>query len=469
MARWRAALALLIVLGGLPSALRAQVPNLTAEETTRIAEQFAPVLVFHAEEKYFPVNPLFSIESEVTGSAPGSLAPELGTPESRRDAYRALTMEQKAKLTTIYYRAYPAQRSGGSVIVLEYWFYYVWDEYRVRSNVLPVWANGSHPNDLEHIHLILRAESGRFVVDEVFASAHEGKIPANRYKYDSAGHAGPTHFFVELGSHALAPDVIEDGVFVPGMDGNSGSKILWGVRDRGYTWPRYSQSYMNLRTDGNAVVFTRETDTLETDKGQRFSYRLLPVDSLMESFTNLNLTDSERKHAFENQTFWFKRLFGRDNGRSDQLLVPKQADGRSKTPGVRGVSSSERRFLAGTALNNDEPGMFVGGRYSFLMPSIWVPDLMFQVDGVVTKHNRYLSPQFLLGYPLDGFTRIMVGKSLVTDTLDFSRRQWDTQGTIEVRLGEMRISATTRSTGPLRTTAKEFRLFYSFGVPKFPK
>jgi len=466
MAHWRTALALLIVLVGLPCALPAQVPDLTAEETARIAEQFAPVLVFHVEEKYFPVNPLFSIESEVTGSGLGSLTPELGTAESRRDAYRALTLEQKAKLTTIYYRAYPARRSGGPVIVLEYWFYYVWDEYRVRSNVLPVWANGSHPNDLEHLHLILRAESGRLVVDEVFASAHEGKIPANRYKYGSAGHAGPTHFFVELGSHAMAPDITEDGIFVPGNDGDSGSKILWGVRDRGYTWPRYRQSYMNPRSEGNAVVFARETDSTDTE-GQRFSYRLLPVDSLMENFANLNLTDSERKHAFENQTFWFKRLFGRDNGRSGQLLVPKEADGRSNSPGVSGVSSSERRFLIGSALNTDDPGLFVGGRYSFLMPSIWVPDLMFQVDGVVTRHNRYLSPQFLLGYPLDGFTRIMVGKSLVTDTLDFSRRQWDNVGTIEVRLGAMRISATTRSTGPLRTTAKEFRLFYSFGVPKF--
>jgi hypothetical protein len=56
----------------------------------------------------------------------------------------------------------------------------------------------------------------------------------------------------------------------------------------------------------------------------------------------------------------------------------------------------------------------------------------------------------------------MFGKSLVTDSLNFSRRQWDTVGTIEVRLGDMRISATTRSIGSIRGGAKEFRLFYAF-------
>ena len=478
MAHWRKALAgpmapparlavvglylLRVILGDLPSALHAQAPDLTPGEQARLAEQFAPVLVFHTDEEYFPVNPLFSIESEITEAQPGSLVSVLGTPESRRDVYRAQRIEQKAKLTTIYYRAYPARRSGRPVIILEYWFYYVWDEYRVRGNVLPVWASGSHPNDLEHIHLILHAESGRFVVDEVFASAHEGKIPANRYKYGSAGHEGPTHFFVELGSHALAPDIDEDGVFAPGEDGDSGSKVLWGIRDRGYTWPRYRKSYMNPRSNGNAVVFAYGTDSSVAAQGLRFSYRLLPVDSLMEGFAKLNLTDSQKKHAFENQTFWFTRIFGRDNGRSDQLLVPAPADGTGKSPGVQGVSSSERRFLAGAAFNTDDPGLFVGGRYSYLTPSIYLPDLIFEVDVIVTRHNRYLTPQFLLGYPLDGFTRIMAGKSLVTDSLDFSRRQWDTMGTIEVRLGEMRISATTRSTGPIRGTAKEFRLFYSF-------
>jgi len=380
----------------------------------------------------------------------------LGTPDSRTAFYRELSIEEKAKIATVYYRAYPARSSGQPVVVLEYWFYYVRNEYRVRSNVLPLWLNGTHPNDMEHIHLVLREEDGGYFVDEAYASAHEGKIPANRYKYQSARQAGPTRFLVELGSHALAPDIDEDGVFTPGMDGNSGSKMQWGIRDRGYTWPRYHKSYMTVRSTGNAIVFAYGKDATG------FSYRLVPVDSVTENFEELKLTDSQRKRVFENQTSWFTRVFGRDNGRSDKLVLPPRLRSEGEPFGIGGASSPERRFMVGTVLSVDEPGLFVGGRYSYLTPHIYLPDLLFQIDGIVTRHDKYLAPQFLLSYPFDGFTRIMAGKSLVTDSLKFSRRQWDTVGTIEVRLGDMRISATTRSTGALRSTAKEFRLFYAF-------
>ncbi len=68
----------------------------------------------------------------------------------------------------------------------------------------------------------------------------------------------------------------------------------------------------------------------------------------------------------------------------------------------------------------------------------------------------------MLSYPIDGFTKIMAGQSMVTDSLTFDGVQWDWVGAIEVRLGDMRISAITRSVGPLRNSAKEFRLFYAF-------
>ena len=118
--------------------------------------------------------------------------------------------------------------------------------------------------------------------------------------------------------------------------------------------------------------------------------------------------------------------------------------------------------LTGAALNTDEPGFLVGGRYSFLTRPLYVPDFVFETDGIVTRHKNYLSPQFLLSYPFDGFTRIMFGKSLVTDSLSFNSRQWDTVGTIEVHLGDMRISASARSIGSVRSVSKEFRLFYAF-------
>lgn len=450
---------LLLLFIGFPTGLRAQAVEISPEKQAQLAEQFAPVLVFHHDERYFPTNPLFPIESEVNGIEGGLLHTRLGTPDTRAAFYDGLTLEEKVKIATVYYRAYPARKSDRSVVVLEYWFYYVWNDYRVRSNVLPLWMSGNHPNDLEHVHLVLRAEDGGYVVDEAYASAHEGKIPANRYRYGDALHDGPTRFLVEQGSHALAPDIDEDGVFTIGKDGDSGAKIVWGIRDRGYTWPRYRKSYMDTRVNEKAIVF--EHSAAGADQTS-FSYQLEPVDSMVDGFTKLDLTEKQRERAFEDETFWFTRVFGRDNGRSKELIVPPAPKSGGKSVGVRGTSSSERRLLVGTVLNVEAQGLFVGGRYSYLTSSMYLPDLMVQIDGIVTRNDKYLSPQFLLSYPLDGFTRIMAGRALVTDSLSFGNRQWDTVGTIEVRLGDMRISATTRSTGPVRGGAKEFRLFYAF-------
>jgi hypothetical protein len=453
---------------GVPAVL-AEEPQIPANEQARLAQQFAPVLVFHSAEKFFPVSPLFSFDTKAAISDKESTLRRLGTTESRTASYLEMNLAEKAKLATVHYRAYPAKRDGRSVVVLEYWFYYVRDEYRVRGNILPIWAGGNHPNDLEHVHLVVRSvEPGKFVVDEAYASAHEGKIPANRYKYGKAGHDGSTHFFVELGSHALAPDIDEDGIFTTGTDGNSGSKLQWGIRDRGYTWPRYRSSYMSPRSNGNAVVFVEESaaassgKTEGTGQAAEYSYRLESVDSLAENFTHLDLTGKELKNTFETSTFWFPRVFGRDNGRSKALLVPAPPKTGGDSVGILGVSSSERFLILGTALNTDEPGILVGGRYSFLTRSLIVPDFILETDGIFTRHKNYLSPQFLLSYPFDGFTRIMFGKSLVTDSWSFSPRQWDTVGTIEVRLGDMRISASARSLGPVRAVSKEFRFYYAF-------
>jgi hypothetical protein len=457
------------------SGIRPVLRELTPLEQARLAEQFAPVLVFHPSEQYFHASPLFPLKTQ-TGAAARLL---LGTPKAREEAYRHLPLRDKAKLATVYYRAYPSWAAGEAVVVLEYWLYYVRNEYRVRSNILPFWFDGSHPNDLEHIHLVLRpdatdslklrlgqsAEKSEFSVSEAYASAHEGKIPANRYRYSDELQKGPTRFLVELGSHALAPDIDEDGLFTPGVDAESGSKILWGIRDKGMTWSGYSTSYMTARSNGNAIALSYKgnKETLEDVPDDRhFSYELVPASTLLERFARLNLSEEQRKYAFETQVFWFNRVFGKDNGRSDKLLMPAPAEIGGESIGVSDASSSERLFLVGTVLNMDNPGLFAGGRYSYLTSSRYLPDLMFQVDAIVTRKDQYLSPQLLLSYPIDGFTRIMAGQALTTDSLSFEHRQWGWVGTIEFRLGDMRISASTRKSGEVRHAAKEFRLFYAF-------
>ena len=59
-----AALLIAILTLGVPSAARAASP-LTPAEQLSIARQFAPVLVFHPEEEYFPVSSLFESDSAV--------------------------------------------------------------------------------------------------------------------------------------------------------------------------------------------------------------------------------------------------------------------------------------------------------------------------------------------------------------------------------------------------------------------
>jgi hypothetical protein len=121
---------------------------LTPDDERRLAERYAPALAFHPKEDYFPASPLFPLDLAAaepsTSQSPASL---LGNARSRREQYQALSMPQKAQLSTVYFRAYPARLHSQDVVVVEYWFYYVHNRYRIRGNLLPIWVDGSHPND----------------------------------------------------------------------------------------------------------------------------------------------------------------------------------------------------------------------------------------------------------------------------------------------------------------------------------
>ena len=110
-----------------------------------------------------------------------------------------------------------------------------------------------------------------------------------------------------------------------------------------------------------------------------------------------------------------------------------------------------------------EPGAFLGGRYAFLNDKKYLPDLIFEADGIVTtKGKGYLSTQFLLSYPIDATTKLMGGMAFTTDTLRFDRRQWDWIGAIEARVGFLRIYGATRSWGHVTRSAVDFRVAYFF-------
>ncbi len=459
------------------------VLQLTPEQQVLLAERYAPELVYHDLEEYFPCNPLFPLEmksakSEGQSTDRDSAISHLGTAEFRRATYRSLSMEEKAKLATVYYRVYSAKRQSEDLIVIEYWLYYVRSDYRARASILPLWFDASHPNDLEHLHVILGITSHektsksdlQFTLEEVYASAHEGVVPANRYCHFEEHESDSIQFIVELGSHAAAADIDGNGLFTPGRDGDSGYKMLWGVRDKGIPWVRYSPSYMVPRSEQNSIIFShakyespRENVSEPVFRGHQFGYRLVPVEKLIDDFDKLELTAKQRKEAFETQVNWLMRAIGRSNGSSDKLLLPREPEEKSDSLNIQSFASTERGFMAGVTNLIEEPGAFLGARYSFLHGIKYLPDLMFEADGIVTtRGDGFLSMQALLSYPIDATTRLMGGYGFVTDSLRFDRRQWDWIGAIEARLGYIRIYGAMRTWGSVTRSAVDFRVSYFF-------
>ena len=438
--------------------------SLSPEVQRRVAERFSPILEFHPLEEYFPTSPLFTLPAGDTRSAddPATIA-LLGTADSRRERYEALALTEKAALATVYYRAYPVRRDSRDLIVVEYWFYYVQNAYRIRGNVLPFWVNGNHPNDLEHVHVVLRpsGDSEEFVLDGVYASAHEGTMPANRYHYANGDPQKRARYLVERGSHALAPDIDEDGVFTPGVDGDSGQKFLWGIRDRGVIWPRYNPEYMDDRRKDSPIVF--EHAGAPTAGMGWLPYRLVPVEELTQAFAQLDLSSKQRQAVFEIDKNWFRRAFGGDNGSSEKLLVPPTRAASSGSVGIRQFSSTERGLLLGYTFKNDRQGMMIGGRYSYLHGIRHLPDLIFESTAHVTTYGTaYVSNEVLLSYPIDGTVRARFGGALVVDSLTFESPQLDFVLGAEVKLGRMRVNAATRSFGRITRSSKEFSLSYFF-------
>ena len=437
---------------------------LTEDVQRALAERFAPTLVYHRFEKYFPTSPLFSLEHEIRFDGGGDdAAPlaRLGTVEQRRMYYESLTPKEKAAMARVFYRVYSSRLGKEPVVVLEYWLYYVQNEYRVRGNLFPVWLDGNHPNDLEHVHVVLHRDAdGHYALFEVDGSAHTGTMPANRHQFDSDEQPPPhTRVIVELGSHANAPDANGDGMFTPGPDGSSGYKLLWGIRDRGITWARYHPAYMDARVGANAVVFDVAGDDDERD---HLNYQLVPVSDLESAFSRLAFTPDERREAFEMHRSWFRRAFGGDNGSSSKLLVPPPRDPGEDGIGIERFASTERGFLVGTQLNMEQQGGLVGARYAFLLGGTYVPDVMLQADAIVSRHHRFVTGQAFVTYPLDGSTTLMFGRAVVFEAVEPDRRQWDWVAAIEFPLGHMRVYFASRSWGPLTKYSKEVRLSYFF-------
>src|SRR5215471_5264953 len=218
-------------------------PPIDPADARMLARAFAPTLVFHAGERYFPVSPLFPLDprTEPVGDYPA--AADLGTPEERVQRYDELPRREQLAEASIAWRAFPI---GPSQVVVEYWCHYVFNNYMFRG--LIGWrAADNHDNDLERVIVVLEPASGArepltsvdaarraYVIRRIVASAHDGSVTANVLDV-GRGRAvrPPLTILVERGSHAMAPDVNDDGRVTPGIDVNASAKFLWGIRDHG--------------------------------------------------------------------------------------------------------------------------------------------------------------------------------------------------------------------------------------------
>src|SRR5262245_63108282 len=88
------------------------------------------------------------------GDAPSPPA-GLETWPTRVAAYDALSMTDKLGRAALGYRVFSRAGRDQNEIVVEYWCYYVYNEFTVRGTWLPYCVRDNHPHDLERLYLVL--------------------------------------------------------------------------------------------------------------------------------------------------------------------------------------------------------------------------------------------------------------------------------------------------------------------------
>jgi hypothetical protein len=418
-----------------------QPPEIPREQQQRLAQFFAPTLVFHPDEIFLPIPP-----GEMS-------APSIDAAISR---YEALSRAEKVARAAVFYRA-TVLDGGRRRVAIEYFFYYLGNPYRSGGGVIPLHFNLWHPRDMEHALIAVDFPAGsdplasppeQGTVVAVYPSAHGPSMPDN-VKHAARGAALdlPVRLIVELGSHAMAMDVNGDGVFTPGTDADGPRKFTWGIRDHGAGWAWYRRGYADARRD-DAIVL-RAAD-----------YRLEPAGRLQ---ADLDAERSAWPRTGASRPSWAVRWFGElDEGTLDTVPPPDQRP--EFTHGECAAAGRERGFTAGASNLLAPISLFAGGRWLFPTPSI-LPDLLVDAEAVLTSDGRrYSVVDVLATYRLDFATRIFVGGGPLVRWWSFSRREveWDWVAGVEFHLGRLRVRQNARRMGVLNRTAFEARVSYAF-------
>jgi hypothetical protein len=184
---------------------------------------YAPVLEFADREPDYPSDVNFW--EEIMPLAHGDSI------EDFRAAYKSMG-DKRWSRCTMYVRtlSYPG------TWLIEYWFYYPFDEGK------------AHPHIHDSEHLFIEVDKLGGTVRNVFASDHDSFVPNNSYSTlvkNAPPVALPLFATAELGKHAMAPDMDHDGRFTRGVDDNMHTEAyaVWGLRDQSSTFNFMMEPY----------------------------------------------------------------------------------------------------------------------------------------------------------------------------------------------------------------------------------
>jgi hypothetical protein len=184
---------------------------------------YAPVLEFAEHEPDYPSDVNFW--EEIMPRARGNSI------EDFRAAYKSMG-DKRWSRCTMYVRtlSYPG------TWLIEYWFYYPFDEGK------------AHPHIHDSEHLFVEVDKLGGTVRNVFASDHDSFVPNNMYSTlvkNAPPVALPLFATAELGKHAMAPDMDHDGRFSRGVDDNMHNEAyaVWGLRDQSSTFNFMMEPY----------------------------------------------------------------------------------------------------------------------------------------------------------------------------------------------------------------------------------
>jgi hypothetical protein len=359
----------------------AHIQRLADDQARAIAIRFAPRFRFHPDEAYLPVHPLFVLDTagQEGSQAPGA-AQVLGSPADRIRRYLALTLAEKAAKARIFYDVYHDERQGPGRIVVEYWLYFVESRYRTQRGFFPFSLDTSHPNDFEHVFLILAPRASFldsddpatvFGIEQIVANVHDGRLP-NHVTPIGAGArvAERPLLLVELGSHSLAPDVDGDVYVRTNLDVEP-RRITCGLRDTGRIWAWRSPDDAPLREASASTTLTPAgAPGAEGDQ----TYELEPIPSIDAAFRSLALAPAQEESAFRGQVNPFKRLFGKNDGGSLALRRPSSSANHGDAGRLLNDNVERQRGLSVGFTNTfDSYTVMLGGRLPLATPGRWWP------------------------------------------------------------------------------------------------